>query len=162
MCISVSVPSSSPCNFFPCYLSIWHFCYVLPVPVFFSKIVLLPLHPIIGLSWCFLLEIVGKIFFRYFEMSYFVYIAGLCLGIFKFSFLSPVSYDLYPQILLFDLAAVLALSFFLVPFPFLIIFHCCRNFFIWVPNLISHPGFEFLFVFLWEIPILPQTNFAPV
>ena len=37
---------------FLCYLVILHFCYVLFVPLFFSKIVLLRLHPVAGMSSC--------------------------------------------------------------------------------------------------------------
>ena len=44
---------------FPRYLSIRSFCYVLFIPIFYSKIVLLPLHLIVGMSSCTLYQLVG-------------------------------------------------------------------------------------------------------
>ena len=44
---------------FSCYLSIRFFYYVLSVSIFYSKIVLFPLHPVVDLSTDF----IGRIFF---------------------------------------------------------------------------------------------------
>ena len=66
---------------FWCYLFIRPFCYVLSVSIFYSKIVLLPLLPVVG-TFPFILHLhVGRILFRYFGRSYFVSIAWPCLGI---------------------------------------------------------------------------------
>ena len=47
-CLSTSVLSF----FFHVFLSFQLFCYVLPVPISYSKIILLPLHPVVGRSLC--------------------------------------------------------------------------------------------------------------
>ena len=54
---------------FPCYLSIRIFCYVLFVPIFCSKIVLFPCHPVVDMSPCIHSLLTGWIFFRCFGMS---------------------------------------------------------------------------------------------
>ena len=41
------------------------------------------------------------------------------------------------------------------------IIFACRRFLICISSQISHPGFEFLFVFFQGTPIFSQTNFAP-
>ena len=46
-------------------------------------------------------------------------------------------------------------------FSFLNTFACCYNFFTYPSSLISHPGFIFLFGFLWATPIQSRTKFAP-
>ena len=45
-------------------------------------------------------------------------------------------------------------------YSFLNIFACCRKLFTCHFSQISHPGFVFLFEFLWGTPILSQTSFA--
>ena len=95
---------------FLCYLSIWLFNYFLSVPIFYSKIVLLPLHPIVGMSTWILNFLVSRIFFRYFGMSNFVYIARPCHGIFQVFLLSPISFDSSFRVALSNLSAVLFLS----------------------------------------------------
>ena len=74
--------SSSLFNSFPCYLSIQPFCYVLFITIFYSKIVLLPLHQVVCMSSCILLLVVGRILFIYFGLSCFNCITWSCLGIF--------------------------------------------------------------------------------
>ena len=51
-CIFSLGPSSSPCNFFYCCLSIWLFCYGLFILISCPKIVMFPCHPINGMSSC--------------------------------------------------------------------------------------------------------------
>ena len=53
------------------------------VPLYYSKIVLLPLHPIVRVTSCILHLVVGRLFFRYFGKSCFVCIARPYLGIFE-------------------------------------------------------------------------------
>ena len=45
-----------------CCSSIQLFCSVLSVPIFCSKIVLVPSHPVVGMSSCILLLLAGRIF----------------------------------------------------------------------------------------------------
>ena len=66
----------------PCSLSIRLFCYVLLVAIFYSKIVQLLLHLIVGMFLCHLLQFVGRVFFRCFGMSCFVCIIFPFLEIF--------------------------------------------------------------------------------
>ena len=73
---------------------------------------------------------------------------------FKSPFFLPISFELSFQIELFYLSAfgfVLSLGVLLVVAVFL----ACPS------SLISYPGFEFLFVFLWRSLILLLTSFAP-
>ena len=52
---------------FPCYLSIKPFSCVLSLPLFYSKIVLNPLHPVVGMSSSIPFQLVGRIFFLCFD-----------------------------------------------------------------------------------------------
>ena len=47
---------------FPRSLSIWLFCYVRFVPIFYSKIVLCPCHLVVGMSSHILSLLAGRIF----------------------------------------------------------------------------------------------------
>ena len=87
---------------FPIYLPL------LSVPIFYSKIVLLPLHLVIGFSLSILPLLVSRIFFHYFGMSCFVWIAWSCFGIFWVFLLFPMFFNLFLWI---DLSAVLFKSF---------------------------------------------------
>ena len=87
---------------YPCYLFNQSFCYVLSVPISYSKIVLLPLHLVVGL---FLL--LGRFFFNYFGISRFVCIVWPSPAIFWVFLLSLISFDLFLQVSLSDMSAVL-------------------------------------------------------
>ena len=67
---------------FSCYLSIQPFSYIFSICIFYSKIVLLSLHLVVGMSSCILHLLVGRIFFQHFGMSCFVCISWPYLGIF--------------------------------------------------------------------------------
>ena len=68
-------------NLFSRCLSNRHFCYALSAHMSCSKTVLFPLRLVHHLSLCFLHWLVGTIFFRYFGMSCFVWIAWHCSDI---------------------------------------------------------------------------------
>ena len=101
-CIFILRASSSPCTFFPCCLSSRISCYLLSVPIFCSKIVLLPLHPVIGMYSCILPRLAGRIFIRSFGMSCFVCIVWSCQDIFSVSLLMPVPSDLLLRVVFFN------------------------------------------------------------
>ena len=48
-----------------CYLSIQLFYYVLSLPIFYSKIVFFPLHPVVSMSSYILYLLFSRIFLRY-------------------------------------------------------------------------------------------------
>ena len=106
MCISVFGPSSSPSNSFVILLSIRLFCYVF----FIDKIVRFLLHPGVGMFSCYLLPVVGRIFFHCFGKSRFVCIVLPFVNITLIFLLSPVPSGLFPQVVL--------LLFLVLPFPF--------------------------------------------
>ena len=130
-----------PCNSFSIFLSIRPLCYVLSVSIFYSKIILLPLHPLVGLSSCILHLLVGIIFFRNFGISCFICIVWRCISIFWAFFLSPIYFDLFFLIVLSNLSAVLFWSFHpnmsRCIFPSLGIFAYCRSFLTCPFSLIS-------------------------
>ena len=101
--IFASGPYSSPSNSFPMLLCIRLFRYVLFVPIFCIKIVLLPCRPVVGISSCILPLLAGWIFYRCFGMSCFVYIVWSYLDIFLAFFLSPEPSNLFPRVVLFVL-----------------------------------------------------------
>ena len=85
-------------------------------------------------------------FFRYFKMSYFVFIAWTCFGIFQVSLLPLGSFDLSFQVVLLDSSAVFfVFSFKQISacFSFLITFDRCRSFFTCSSNRTWHPGLYF-------------------
>ena len=51
---------------FSFYLSVWSFCYALSVPIFYSKIVLLPLHLVVYLSLCIIHLLVNMLNVQHF------------------------------------------------------------------------------------------------
>ena len=79
-----------PCN---------SFCYVLSVPIFYSKMALHPLHLFVGLSSCILFLLVVRIFCYHFGISCFV---CCCLTLSGY-LLSPPSFRQYLLIYLFML-----------------------------------------------------------
>ena len=92
---------------FSCYLLSQPFCYILSVPIFYSQIVLFPLHPVVGLSLCIFYRHACRIFFRYFRRSCFVCITWPCLRTSQVFLLSPVSFDLFFPVILSDFPVVL-------------------------------------------------------
>ena len=140
-----SGPSSSPCNFFRFNVSIRNFYYVISVPIFYSKIVLLPLHPVVGMSSCILLLLFGGIFFRCFGKFCFVCIGIPCLVIFYVSPLSLIFFDLSLQAVFSDLAAVLLWSFHPNISPsFSVCLHLCVLFMFLFGSLEAHRFYHLL------------------
>ena len=104
----------------------------------------------------------GRIFSRCFGVSCFIRIVWSCLGIFLVFFLVPVPSD-WLRRAVSSILIVLVCSFrpnIFLRFSCLSIFAYSR-FLICVSSLISHLGFEFLFMFFRGTPILVLTNFAP-
>ena len=81
-----------------CCLSIRFFCYVLFVPIICSKIVLLPCHPLFGMSSYILPLPACRIFFHCFGISCFVCMVLSCLDTFLVFLLSPVPSSLFPRV----------------------------------------------------------------
>ena len=75
------------------------FCYVLLIVIFYSKIVQLLLHPVVGKFSCHLPQFVGRNFFC-FGMSCFLWIVLLFVIIFFIFLLLPVVSGLFPQVVL--------------------------------------------------------------
>ena len=94
---------------FPCYLSIWLFCYVLLILISCSKIVLFPCHLVVGMSSCILSLLACRILLHCFGISCFVYIVLRCLNIFLIFLLSPVPSGLFPPVVLLVLLVLLYL-----------------------------------------------------
>ena len=161
MCIFTLRPSSSPCNLFPILFIHLVLCNVLCVPKFCSKIVLLPLYPVAGMSSCILPLLLGGIFFRCFVVSCLVCIVWSYLENILVLLLLPVTSS--SCIVNFNCCLVFLFSpkHILVFFLCLGIFACNRRFFKSFSSLISHPGFDFLSVFFRVTPISWQTNFTP-
>ena len=73
-CMSALGPSLSLCkSVFYLIYPFGFFYYVLSVPIFCSKILLILLHPVVGLPSCILPLLAGRIFFRYLGMQCFVF-----------------------------------------------------------------------------------------
>ena len=148
---------------FSCYLFNRPFYYVLSVPIFYSKIILLPLHPVVGLSSCILNLLVGRIFFSYFGISCFICIVWPCPGIFWVSLLLPISFDSSLK-LNSQTCLLYCFGLFIPEYPRMFslqsTFAFCRSFFT-CSSLISPPGFVFLFGSFGGKPILSRTRFAP-
>ena len=96
--LSANRLSSIPCNYFPIVFIHSVIGFVMSVTIFYFKIVLLLLQPIVELSSCILHQLEGRIFFRYFETFCFVCFVWACLGIYNVSFLLPISFDLLLQV----------------------------------------------------------------
>ena len=113
-CISVSSPFSRPCNSFSCYLSIPLFCYVLSIPIFYSKIVLLPLHPVVTMS--------SSILWLFWNILFWLYYLTLSLYLLTFpSFANIFWFVSLSWIVWFACSFVWVFSFQHIPmiFPFL-------------------------------------------
>ena len=149
-CILAFGPTSSPSESFPWCLSNLLFCYVLLIPIFCFKIVWCPGHPVVGMFSCIHPLSTNKkcslVWYVLFCLYCFVLSNYLCLLVYFF--------ELY--CLLNSLSWVFFFS-----SQHVIFFACCRRFLIYVPSRISHPGFEFRFLFFRGAPVLSQTNFAP-
>ena len=138
MYISAFGPSSGPSN----SLVILFIHSAFPLCSFgchiFSKIVRFLLHLVVGMSSHHLLLVIGRLFFRSFEIFSFV---GIILSFFHISLvflLSPVLFGLFPQVVLL-----------FFPFPF------CSNIFQRLFVLSFWPVFvDFLSAFPVEFPIL--------
>ena len=116
---------------------------------FLSKIVRFLLHPVVGIFSCHLLPIVGGIFFRCFGMSSFVCIVLPFVDTSLIFLLSPVLSGLFPQVVVSFFFFCLFLfvspssSIFVSSFWSVFVDILC------VSNRISHPGFDFFFVFFF-------------
>ena len=142
---------------FLCCLFIRFFSYVVLVAIFCSKIVLFPLHPVVGKTLCHLPLLVGRIFSRYFGISWLVCIVLPCLDIFLIFLHSPVISGLFFRVVLSFLHVL--------RFPF------CPNMFQRFSFVLSFLlVVDFLSAFPVEFPIkvlsfclcfFSQTNFAP-
>ena len=109
--------------------------------------------------------LVDRIFFLFlFGISYSICIVWSYGVIFLDFLLLPIPSDLLLLVVSFILIVLLCfvrLNIFSDFFLCLSIFVCCHRFLICVSSLISHSGFEFLFVFLRGTLILSKTNFSP-
>ena len=163
MCISLLGLSSSPSSSLV-ILSIhseFSLCFFF-VAIFSSKIVRFLWHLVVGMFSCHSLPIVDSIFFRCFEKSCLLRIALSFVYISLIFLLSPAVSSLFPQVVLLFFLCYLFLLFPLQRFSFFfIILACFRSFVICVSSRISHPGFDFFFMFFEGIPIFSKTNFAP-
>ena len=141
--------------------SFFFFCYDLSVPIFCSKILFTPLHPVVGLSSHFFLLLADRVFVRCFGRYCFVCNVWSCHGIFLIFFLSTVPSDLSNRVVSF----VVVWFFPLCPnISFLIClmtFACCRRFLIWVSNLSSHPNFAIFYLFFSANRTFSLAYFAP-
>ena len=128
------------------------------------RTVLLPLHPVVHLSSCFLRLLIGRIFFHYFGKSCFAYIGWFCPSIFRFSFLSPIFFDFFLSVVML----VLPLVEFFWSFNFIVLVYIFPSSILLLVQVISffvlpssNPAFVCLFGFLGGMPILSLTCFAP-
>ena len=153
--------SSSVCNFFPRCLYIQFFCYDLSVPIFCFKIVLLPSNSV---AFVYSPPTCQKNFLSLFWNVLFC-LYWLVLSWYLFSLPSLANtFWFITSVCIFGsncVAFLLSSYHILMFFFYLSIFAYCRRFLICVSNLISHQGFDFLFVFSRVTPIFSQTDFAP-
>ena len=99
---------SNPLILFSSYLSIRSCSYVLSVPIFYSQIVLFPLHPFDDLTLCILHQLVGRIFDYYFGSFTFLVFLNSVPVFFK-SCLSPIFFYLFLLFVLSNSSAVVFL-----------------------------------------------------
>ena len=135
---------------FSYYSSNHHFCYVLSVPEFYFKIVLVFLF-CIRLLICpcaITTNLFEEFFFIIFKSLFCLY----CLTLSR-NLVSPISSDL------FLLAEIFSFWWVPVRFIFFCNFACCHRFFICLSILNSYPGFVYLFGLLWGMSILSPTIF---
>ena len=96
---------------FPCCLFIWLFCYVLSIPIFCPKIVLLPLHLVVSMSLCILPSLAGRIFSLFWNVLFCLY--SLILSWYPFSpppFVSTFWFISWSCIICFNCVAFFFLS----------------------------------------------------
>ena len=89
---------------------------VFSISIFYSKIVLSPLHTVVGLFLYILQWFMGRILFPCFRRFYFVCIDWHYSSIFRISLLSPISFDLFLPVVLSDLTEIAFLRFFNIVF----------------------------------------------
>ena len=84
----------------------WFFCYVPLVVIFFSKIVLFPCRPLVGMPSYILAQTAGRIFLVVLEYPVLSVIVLSCLNIFWFFFLSSVTSVLFSRVVFFCFTCV--------------------------------------------------------
>ena len=163
-CIFASGHSTSLCNSF----SMLHIHSVFMIDSLCShiwhQIVLLPLHLVTTLSSCILHRLVSIFFFLLFwNVQCYFFCLVLSRYLLSVSFFANIfGFISSSHIVNLLIYFVLVLSYQHIPLCFLFLgtFACCRTFFTCPSSLISHPGFAFLFGFLWGTLILSQISFA--
>ena len=141
--------------YFPCYLFILTNDYFLSIPIFHSEIILLPLHPVVCMSLCLFLVVVGKIFFYLLKIPVLIALLDSVSISFIFPLLSLVSLDsllvalsYFSAVLFWYFPSDISLHIFLFLASSLVVL-----IYLFLSSLISPPGFVFLFAFLWGTPI---------
>ena len=143
----------SVAQFFPpSCLSIRLFCYILFLPIFCSKIVLFPYHPVVSAFTLYLQ--VGFLSFFLLECL----VLSILFNIFLDFLLSPEPSDLFPRVVSFVFIVVLLFSFshnlFQRSFLCLIIFACFKS---------NFPFRSCVCVrVFWRIPTFSKTTFTIV
>ena len=128
---------------FSCYLSIRHFCYFLSFQIFYYKIVLLTLRPVVSLSSCILHRLISNYFKLFWNVLFCLYCLIQSRYILRFlSFVDIFWFIASISIVRFvhNIALHLALSYLYFDFDF--------------------SSRKFLFGFLRGIPILFQSSLA--
>ena len=156
-------------TFFESYKFFFNFIYpfsisviFFPFPYFNQKLFYFLCIQLLICLCAYLYQLIGRIIFRYFGISYFVWIAWhFCIN-FKVSFLMLISFSSVISLICVCIFRIFSFRWILVCFIFLSCFTCGRSFSICRLIFIFHPGFVFLFRFLWEMPFfLSPTCFAP-
>ena len=118
---------------FSCYLLIWSFCCVLSVPTFYSNIVF---PPVVSMSSCILLLLVGRIlFWKVLFWLYCLILSQYLLGL--LSFAKVFWFISVSCILRFVHCFVWAFLFHHIPMYFPSLASCDRNFFTFKFNFLS-------------------------
>ena len=143
---------------FPC-LSIRLSYYDLTVPIFCFRNVLLSSHPVVSMS---LHLLAGSFLSLFWKHLFCLYCLILSRYLFRLpSFASTFWFIFSSYIICANCVVLLFFSQHILAFFFYLSIFACRRFLICVSSRISHPIFEFLFVFYKGTPIFPLTNFAP-
>ena len=126
---------------FPCYLSIQPFWYVLSIPIYNSKIILLSLHPVVCMSSRMRMLVRFSLFWKHMFRLNCLNLSWYHLSLFPLQ----ISFDFSLQVVLSGLTAFFFFLCFwsshLPYFFFLRTFACCGSFSTCPFSLISHPGF---------------------
>ena len=150
-CMYVSRPLKT-CNFFSCYLPIRSFCYIISVPIFYSKLLCF-----LWLQWFICLCTFSINLFVEFSLVIlmspvlFLLLSPFSVS-FNISFFVNIFWVIFPRCkvrLVCSFVLVFSSQHILVCFSFLDSFVSCRNFFIYLFSVISHPGFVYLFGFFF-------------